>query len=158
MGLFKKKGKILYAMANGQSVPIESVPDEVFSTKMMGNGIAIVPEDGNLYAPCDGEISMVMEHTLHAVGLVNDDGMEILLHIGLDTIELMGEGFRAHVSQGDYVHAGDLLIDYDKEFINEKKINDITMLVIVEENGHTPIAYHIQPLVQAKTSKLIEYK
>lgn len=157
MGLFKKKTKILYAMANGRSVAMEDVPDEVFSTKMMGEGIAVIPEDGNIYAPCDGEISMVMEHTLHAVGIINEDGMEILIHIGLDTVELMGEGFEAHIQKGDKVRTGDLLIQYDKALIKQKKVNDITMLVIVEANGHTPVQYFLGQAVLVKTSKLIEY-
>ena len=70
MGLFKKKVKTLYAFTDGQSIPIEDVPDDVFATKMMGDGIAIIPSSGEIYAPCDGEISMVMEHSLHALGII----------------------------------------------------------------------------------------
>ena len=79
MGFFKKKTKALYAMANGHSVAIEDVPDEVFATKMMGDGIAIQPKEGKIYAPCNGKVTMVMDNTKHAVGIENEDGMEILI-------------------------------------------------------------------------------
>ena len=85
--LFKKKekqNKVLSSMANGKSVAIEDVPDEVFSTKMMGDGIAVIPDDGKIYAPCNGKISMVMDNTKHALGIETEDGMELLIHVGLD--------------------------------------------------------------------------
>ena len=88
MGFCKKKTKALYAMANGQSIAIEDVPDEVFATKMMGDGIAIQPKEGKIYAPCNGKVTMVMDNTKHAVGIENEDGMEILIHVGLDTVNL----------------------------------------------------------------------
>ena len=87
--LFKKKekqNKVLSSMANGKSVAIEDVPDEVFSTKMMGDGIAVIPDDGKIYAPCNGKISMVMDNTKHALGIETEDGMELLIHVGLDTV------------------------------------------------------------------------
>lgn len=136
MALFKKKTKVLYAIADGTNVAIKDVPDEVFSSKMMGDGIAILPKDGNIYAPCDGEVSMLMEHSLHAVGILTKDGMELLIHIGLDSVELMGEGFQAYIQKGDHVKKGDLLISYNKELLQAKGINDITMMVIVDAAGH----------------------
>lgn len=158
MGLFKKKEKILYASANGKSIAIEDVPDEVFSTKMMGDGIAVLPSDGHIYAPCDGEITMIMEHSLHAVGLFNKDGMELLLHIGLESVELMGEGFQAYVSVGDQVERGDLLVSFDMDLLKEKGINPITMLVIVEPNKHEVIAYHTGKDLQKGTSEWLTYR
>ena len=158
MGLFKKKCKALYAMANGTSVAMKDVPDEVFSQNMMGEGIAIQPNEGLIYAPCDGEISMVMERTLHAVGIVNEDGMELLIHIGLDTVELSGEGFESFVKAGDKVYKGDLLIRYDKAMIMEKGLNDITMLVICDANGHVPTQFYPNEQVSVATSKILEYK
>ncbi|WP_416325129.1 PTS sugar transporter subunit IIA [[Eubacterium] hominis] len=136
MSLFKKKIKKLYAIADGTNVPMEEVPDEVFSTNMMGEGVALIPDTGNIYAPCDGEISMLMEHSLHAFGIINEDGMELLIHIGLNSVELMGEGFQAHTAKGKHVHKGELLISFDKELLKEKGINDITMMVLVEPKGH----------------------
>lgn len=136
MKLFQKKANTFTAMIEGESIPIEEVPDEVFSAKIIGDGIAIIPKVGKLYAPCDGVISMVMERTKHAIGLINVDGMEVLLHVGLDTVNLMGEGFQVHVQPGDHVVAGDLLLSFDVERIHEAGINLISMLLVVEANGH----------------------
>lgn len=158
MGLFKKKEKVLYAMANGKSIAIEDVEDEVFSTRMMGDGIAILPTDGHIYAPCDGEISMVMEHSLHAIGLVNEDGMEILLHIGLDSVELMGEGFQSHVHIGDHVQKGDLLLTFDMEVFREKGINPISMLVLVDANQHEILKYHYDEEMEKGSSIWLTYR
>ena len=159
--LFKKKekqNKVLSSMANGKSVAIEDVPDEVFSTKMMGDGIAVIPDDGKIYAPCNGKISMVMDNTKHALGIETEDGMELLIHVGLDPVNLMGEGFATHVSAGDSVETGELLISYDKTDFVTKGINDITMLVIVENGGHEITKYNINENVHIIESPLIEYK
>ena len=159
--LFKKKekqNKVLSSMANGKSVAIEDVPDEVFSTKMMGDGIAVIPDDGKIYAPCNGKISMVMDNTKHALGIETEDGMELLIHVGLATVNLMGEGFATHVSAGDSVETGELLISYDKTDFVTKGINDITMLVIVENGGHEITKYNINENVHIVESPLIEYK
>lgn len=159
--LFKKKelaNKVLYSMANGKSVAIEDVPDEVFSTKMMGEGIAVIPAEGKIYAPCNGKISMVMDNTKHAVGIETEDGIELLIHVGLDTVDLMGEGFQTHVSAGNSIEVGELLISYDKNSLNNKGINDITMMVIVGDNGHEFIKFNVDEDVRIIESPLIEYK
>lgn len=158
MGFFKKKTKVFYAMANGKSVAMEDVPDEVFATKMMGEGIAIQPSEGNIYAPCQGKVTMVMDNTKHAVGIENEDGMEILIHVGLDTVNLSGEGFETFVQVGDVVKPGDLLIQYDKQKFEIDGINDITMLVVVDAKGKTLTKYHVNEQVQIKDSPIIEYK
>lgn len=158
MGFFKKKTKAFYAMANGKSIAMEDVPDEVFATKMMGEGIAIQPNEGKIYAPCAGKVTMVMDNTKHAVGIENEDGMEILIHVGLDTVNLGGEGFEAFVQVGDVVKPGDLLIQYDKQKFEADGINDITMLVIVDPKGHTLTKYYVNEDVQIINSPIIEYK
>lgn len=158
MGFFKKKTKVFYAMANGKTVAIEDVPDEVFATKMMGDGIAIKPNDGHIYAPCTGKVTMVMDNTKHAVGIENEDGIEALIHIGLDTVNLAGEGFESFVQVGDEVKPGDLLISYDKVKFEQDGINDITMLVIVDSKGHKMIKYYTNEQVQMKDSPILEYK
>lgn len=158
MGFFKKKTKAFYAMANGKSVAMEDVPDEVFATKMMGEGIAIQPNEGKIYAPCCGKVTMVMDNTKHAVGIENEDGMEILIHVGLDTVNLGGEGFETFVQVGDAVKPGDLLIQYDKQKFETDGINDITMFVVVDAKGHTLIKYHTNEDVQIINSPILEYK
>ena len=145
-------------MANGKSVAIEDVPDDVFSSKMMGEGIAILPDDGNVYAPCDGCISMLMEHSLHAFGIVNEDGMEVLVHIGIDSVNLMGEGFHSFVKKGDQVKKGDLVIQFDGNVFKEHDISSMTMMILVEPNGYRPVTFHVNEQVQAGISNIIEYK
>lgn len=159
--LFKKKEaekKILYSMANGKSVAIEEVPDEVFSTKMMGEGIAVIPIEGKIYAPCKGKITMVMDNTKHAIGMESEDGVELLIHVGLDTVNLMGEGFVSHVAVGDSVELGEMLISYNKDSLIDKGINDITMLVIVDSKDHEFVKFNVNENVQITKSPLIEYK
>ena len=155
---FKKKNKTLFTMANGKSVAIEQVPDEVFATKMMGDGIAVKPNEGKIYSPCHGHVKMVMDNTKHALGIVNDDGLEILIHVGLDTVNLAGIGFEAFVKAGDEVETGDLLISYNKEQFEKDGINDITMLVITNLNNHKIVKYHPNEDVQIKHSVILEYK
>lgn len=145
-------------MANGKSVAIEDVPDEVFSSKMMGDGIAVIPSEGKIYAPCAGKISMVMSNTKHAVGIETEEGVELLIHVGLDTVNLMGEGFEMHIENGDSIEPGKLLISYDKEGFNARGINDITMLIVIEPKGHEIVNYYTNENVQILKSPLIEYK
>lgn len=101
----------LYGVANGTKKMLEEVNDEAFAQKMMGDGIAIVPSDGKVVAPVDGEVTMVFP-TNHALGLKLDGGVEVLLHIGIDTVEMNGEGFQSFVKQGDKVKQGDCLITF----------------------------------------------
>lgn len=145
-------------MANGKSVAIEDVPDEVFASKMMGDGIAVIPNEGKIYAPCKGKISMIMSSSKHALGIETEDGVELLIHVGLDTVNLMGEGFEVHVAEGDSIEPGKLLISYDKEGFNARGINDITMLIVVDPKGHEIVNYHTNKDVLIQESPLIEYK
>lgn len=158
MALFRKKAKTMVAFADGKSVAIEQVPDEVFATKMMGDGIAIQPENGNLYAPCDGEVVMIMEHSLHALGILNEDGMEVLLHVGLDSVNLNGDGFQVMVKKHDRVHCGDLLLRFDQAKFKEHEIDDICMLVLVDSNNHAITKRNVDEMMIHQSSILFEYK
>lgn len=114
---------------SGKVLPLSDVPDKVFSSGAMGKGLAIDPEKGELIAPADGEI-MTIFPTGHAVGLTTKDGIEILMHIGMDTVELEGQGFETFVKQGDQVKAGDLLVRFDIEAIKAAGYSVITPIVI----------------------------
>ena len=92
---------------NGKAVSLDSVPDPVFSDKVLGDGCAVIPDDGKIYSPLNGEISSIAE-TKHAYGFSSEDGMEILVHFGLETVALKGEGFTPHVSVGDKVKKGEI--------------------------------------------------
>ncbi len=118
--------------AKGLVVPIEEVRDEVFASKGMGDGIGIVAEEGKVHAPFDASVEALFP-TGHAIGL-SANGVELLVHIGINTVELDGRGFQAHVAQGDTVRRGDLLVTFDKEMI-EKEGYDTTVICVVTEMG-----------------------
>ncbi|MED1673091.1 PTS system trehalose-specific EIIBC component [Pallidibacillus thermolactis] len=119
----------LVAPLTGKVVAIENVPDQTFSEKMMGDGLAIEPTDGKVVAPVDGEV-VVTFPTKHAVGLKTASGMELLIHVGLETVHMDGEGFDMHVKQGDKVKAGDLLLTFDLQLIKKKAASHITPVII----------------------------
>lgn len=113
----------------GTAVALGKVPDPVFSQKIIGDGVAIIPRDGKLVSPIDGEVVSVAE-TLHAYGLRSKDGIEVMVHFGLETVALKGELFTCHVKQGDKVKAGDLLAEADIQMLEEKQVNLITPVLI----------------------------
>lgn len=121
----------ILAPMSGQCVPLEQVPDEVFSQKVLGDGLAILPAEGKIYSPVDGEISSVAE-TLHAYGFTSADGLEVLVHFGLETVALKGQGFTSHVQPGDKVKAGDLIAEVDMDLLKSKEINPITPVLICD--------------------------
>ena len=121
--------KSIFAPMSGTVVPLEQVPDEVFSKKLLGDGVAILPKEGKIYAPVDGEVATVAE-TLHAYGFLSKEGMEILIHVGLETVHLKGEGFVSHVKAGDSVVRGDLIAEVDLDFLKSRDISAITPVVI----------------------------
>ena len=121
---------------NGMVVPLENVEDAVFSQKILGNGIAVEPSEGKLFSPCDGRIENVFD-TKHAINLVSEDGAEILLHIGIDTVKLDGKYFEAHVSDGQQVKKGDLLISFDIGKIREAGFLLTTPLIICNTDDYS---------------------
>ena len=125
-----KKQQII-APLSGQAVPLDEVPDEVFSGRVLGDGAAIRPVDGRLLSPVDGVISTVAE-TLHAYGFTTDDGVELLVHVGLDTVALKGEGFRAHVKAGDRVRAGDPVAEVDLALLESRGLSTVTSVIVLE--------------------------
>ena len=137
----------LYSHMNGTAVKLEDVEDEVFSQKILGEGAAVEPSEGKLYAPCDGKIDSVFD-TKHAVNMVSDDGVEILLHIGIDTVKLGGQYFEAHVSDGQEVKKGDLLISFDMDKIKAAGYKVTTPLII----GNTDDFASVEPVAQNSVS------
>lgn len=132
MGLFDKfknnDEKKLYSPIQGTRIPLEDVKDKVFSTKAMGDGVGIQSEEGKVYAPFDGEV-VALFPTNHAIGLKRKDGVELLIHIGIDTVELNGKYFSSNVKQGQKVRTHDVLITYDQANISQEY--DTTVMVIV---------------------------
>ncbi|MEE3078377.1 MAG: glucose PTS transporter subunit IIA [Bdellovibrionota bacterium] len=113
----------------GKIINIADVPDATFAQKILGDGVAVEPTEGILYAPVDGEVAQLF-HTNHALGIKTENGSEVLLHVGIDTVKMNGEGFKAYVKVGDSVKAGDKLIEFDLNLIREKAKSDITPFVI----------------------------
>ena len=123
--------KKVIAPLSGKVIALSEVPDEVFSQKVLGDGAAIIPEDGKIVSPVDGEISTVSE-TLHAYGFTSDDGLEILVHVGIDSVALKGAGFTAHVKEGDKVKAGDLVAEVDLDVLKKNNIPTITPVLVCD--------------------------
>lgn len=140
--IFKKASIDLYAPANGKAVPIKEVPDPTFAEEMLGKGIAIIPSDGKIYAPCDATVDMMFD-TGHAVSLIGDNGVEILIHVGLDTVSLKGEGFTVHSSNGAKVNKGDLLIECDIDAVSAKGFNIITPMVICNSGDYASFTANV---------------
>ena len=127
---------VITAYANGELTEIEKVNDETFASKVLGDGIAIIPEDGNVYAPVEGEISVAIESG-HAVGFTDMNGTVYLIHIGIDTVQLNGKYFKVNVQVGDQIKRGDLLVSFDKEKVEKAGFDTACMLIVTEANGKT---------------------
>lgn len=115
----------------GRVMPVEQSADEMFAAKMLGDGIAVDPEDGTVYAPCDGTVSLLFP-TRHAIGIKADTGVEVLIHIGINTVQMEGEGFEAFTEQGARVCRGDRLICADLDRIHAEGYNPQTMMIFPE--------------------------
>jgi len=132
---FKKKvNKSICAPIKGRCIDITNVSDNVFSTKMLGDGFAVIPEEETICSPVDGLIIM-LPPSKHAFGIKRDDGLEILVHIGLDTVELNGEGFKLLAHEGDRVKIGAPIIRLDMKFLKTKKLDLTTIVVITNAEG-----------------------
>ncbi|MEY8700723.1 PTS system trehalose-specific EIIBC component [Streptococcus ferus] len=128
----------------GQVKPLSEAVDPVFAQGVMGTGVLVLPSEGELVAPVDGVVSVLFP-TKHAIGLVSDDGVELLVHIGMDTVNLEGKGFEAHVKQGDHVKVGDKLISFDIETIKEAGYPVETPVIVTNQNDYQPDAVGTLP-------------
>lgn len=137
--LFKKKNEtIITSPVKGKLVPLAEVPDPTFSEEILGKGVAIIPETGEIYAPVDGTITVLIE-TLHAISITADNGVEILIHIGLETVSLKGKGFTSHIKQDDHVKRGDLLITVDLDVLRDAGKNSIVPVIICNSDAYSEI-------------------
>lgn len=122
-------------MVSGRIVPLSQVPDEVFSQKILGDGFAIEPTDGVVLAPAEGTVTVLMEGSGHACGLSLTCGIDLLIHIGVDTVNMQGEGFEELVAVGDTVTTGTPLIRFSSEAIAKAGHSDVVICVVAEPNG-----------------------
>lgn len=131
MGLFQKKKPELELLSplTGDVIPVSECPDPVFAGKVLGDGIAVNPTDGKVYAPVDGTVVQIA-HTGHAFCIAALDGLELLIHLGMDTVKLDGKGFTSHVQVGQAVKKGDLIMEMDLAFIKSQDIRTISPCII----------------------------
>lgn len=136
----KKENENIFVAApiKGEAVTIDKVNDPTFAQEMLGKGIAIKPAEGKVVSPVNGEVAVLFE-TKHAISIKSDDGVEILIHIGLDTVNLKGEHFKSCVKVGDKVKTGDLLIEFNEEKIKEAGYDTITPVIICNTFEYTDV-------------------
>ena len=130
--------QIVYAPLKGTAVAMADVPDETFAAEVLGLGAAVDPVEGKVIAPADGEVSTLFD-THHAIGLALDNGMELLIHIGINTVELNGEGFTAHIADGERFKRGQTLITFDKALIESKGYKTVTPVIITNPDDYAEV-------------------
>lgn len=140
--LFGKKADALYAPVIGEAVPVSQVNDPTFSEEILGKGIAIRPSVGKVFAPCDATVDMMFE-TGHAVSLIAECGAEILIHVGLDTVNLKGQHFLIYAMNGDKVTKGQLLMEFDMDAIKAAGYDIITPMVICNSGDYGTFRTHV---------------
>ncbi|WP_436861650.1 PTS sugar transporter subunit IIA [Staphylococcus caeli] len=162
--MFKKlfgKGKevnkesAIYAPITGEYVKIEDIPDPVFAQKMMGEGFGINPTEGEVVSPIEGKVDNVFP-TKHAIGLKAENGLEILVHIGLDTVQLDGQGFEVLVESGDSVNVGDPLLKFDLDYIKTNAKSVISPIIITNSDNTSDISVESVAAVKKGETKIID--
>jgi PTS system beta-glucosides-specific IIC component len=133
-----EKYKKLFSPLKGELIKLENVEDETFASGIMGKGVAIKPSEGKLYAPCDGIVSAVFK-TGHAIGITTEDDIEVLIHIGIDTVSLEGKYFHSSLERGQRIKQGDLLVEFDLEKIKEAGYDTTTMIIITNSNDYLDV-------------------
>lgn len=136
----KQDDKAVYSPLEGKLIPMTEVPDETFASKALGDGVAVIPEKGCVYAPFDGEVEMVYD-TGHAIGLVREDGMEVLIHVGINTVELGGKYYTAKVSNGQKIKKGDLLLEFDMDEIAKAGYSMVTPVIVTNSDEYEDLTF-----------------
>ena len=149
-GSASAEGGELKAFLSGKVIPLEEVPDDVFSKRIIGDGLAIEHTDHTVVAPAAGTVSVVMQDSKHACGITLDNGMEILIHIGIDTVAMNGDGFELFVNQGDHVEAGQPLISFDPEKIRAAGYPLTTILIMTNPGQAKDLKYRDQEGLEAQ--------
>ena len=135
-----RHGKLV-AVATGKVLAMTQAKDEAFATCAMGDGVVIEPEKGVVVAPADGKITALMKPSLHAIGIETKEGLNLLIHIGIDTVKLDGKGFKSFVKSGQEVKAGDKLVEFDIDLIKKEGCSPDVMVVVLEDSNLPKVAY-----------------
>jgi sugar PTS system EIIA component len=157
--LFSKKEteEALMAPLSGKVVALSEVPDPTFSEKMLGDGIAIMPTEGRVVSPVNGEIITVFP-TKHAIGIRSEQEAEILIHIGLETVQMNGEGFKQHIQEGDKVKAGQLLMEFSLDLVREKAKSTITPVIITNLDQKLSVQPVLSPNAKSGETTIMKVK
>lgn len=155
--LKKQSVEILAAMVDGMCIPLEQVSDPAFAQKTLGEGIAIVPQNNVIAAPCDGVLTLVAP-TKHAFGMTKEDGLELMIHIGIDTVALQGEGFEVLAEAGANVKKGQPIISYDEQIMKEHGIDMTTMLIVLNHENYEILEMKHDEHVHVKHDAVITYR
>ena len=155
-GLFKKKKTDynIYAPVDGNSIAIENVADKVFASKMLGDGLAFVLEGDKICAPCHGTITTIAD-TKHAFGIKMHNGMEVLVHVGLDTVNLKGQGFQTRKQVNDKVNPGDVILELNLDIMREHGVNLTTLVIITNDNGYEYVIAEPRENLKAGSDQVI---
>lgn len=150
--LFKKKQEnktVLKAIVSGKVIPLEEVPEEAFASKALGDGVAYNPGENTIFSPCDCTVTMMNSGMKHAIGLKLSNGLELLIHVGIDTVKLNGHGFEQLAKEGAKVKAGQPLLKFDRDFIKENGYSNLVMFII-SDLGSLDDAYklHFGDMIQ----------
>lgn len=151
-------GGTLTAFLSGKDIPLAEVGDGVFSAGVLGDGMAIIPTTETVYAPADGEVVALMPDSRHACGLRLENGMEVLLHIGLDTVDMKGDGFEYLVEQGQKVRRGTPLIKFDRAKIQAAGRRDVTICVVSSMGNARKIQFHTGMDVKEKETAVASFQ
>jgi len=158
LNLFFKKqktdGKRILSPVTGKCVDLSNVPDPMFANKIMGEGVAFIFEEDTIYSPCNGNIEAIAS-TNHAFGFICENGLELLLHVGVDTVKLGGKGFTPLVSKDQKVHIGTPLLKIDREFMEENGVNLITSMVVTNHLSFNIEIVGIDTFVEKAKSEII---
>ena len=152
----KKSSDVIMSPVSGKCIDLTEVPEKVFSERMLGDGVAFLYEGDTIYSPCNGNVTMIAD-TLHAIG-IKGEKLEILIHIGLDTVELNGKGINVLVEVGQKVKVGTPLVRLDRKFMKEKFVNLMTPMIITNSGDFKLELKNIGEEVKHGKSEVIKYK
>ena len=150
----KKAGKLVSCPMNGEVLPLSKSSDEAHQQEMLGKGALVIPSEGKVYAPFNGKVEMVFE-TKHAIGLTSDDGVELMIHVGFETVKLNGKHYKAHVKESQTIKEGDLLLEFDIEGIKADGYEIETPVIVTNTGSYQSIVVLAAGAVK-KNERLLE--
>lgn len=156
LDIFKRRYKLI-APVDGQTIDLSNVGDQVFSNKLAGDGIAIVPTGNIILSPADGKINLILK-TNHAFSMVLNNGIEVLIHIGVDTMRLGGEGFERIAQEGDTVKCGQPVLKINNEFVEDKGFSLTTMVLITDSHRVCDVKFNLNRNVKSGESMILTYR